>query len=219
MEDECDALSLNASCLVCVKRLDLLDHTSSVRPVTVTLAGSVLGAYSWKSTEVLWVLHTTYNTNPPTTAAPKLSVERTTSKIAFLYDNFSFAIGLLYRGPHITKITKELPAGGFCYTSVMLDIPFGKFFDTQADKDFINAFEEVSYSDDDVEDTYYLLKNTFDNNYYAVVSYGNGGPGWRAFDAWVSKQLQEKLYKRDEIHPKNPDWYADYSIFRIDYEK
>ena len=44
----------------------------------------------------------------------------------------------------------------------MNDIPFGKFYDTQTNKEFISAFEEVKRNDD-AEDTHYLLRNTLEN--------------------------------------------------------
>ena len=80
----------------------------------------------------------------------------------------------------------------------MNDIPFGKFYDTQTNKEFISAFEEVKRNDD-AEDTHYLLRNTLENCYFVVVGYGNGGADWDSFYAWVGQQFQERNYELQEI--------------------
>lgn len=114
MNDERDGLKLNVSCLVRERKLVLPDHTSSDRPVMATPAGSDLGAYSWKSTDVLCVMYAIYNANPAMTIA----TEPTTLRMIFLDSDFSPAIATI-----VPRRATLAPSGPVGASTRSLDYP------------------------------------------------------------------------------------------------
>lgn len=99
----------------------------------------------------------------------------------------------------------------------MQNIPFGKFFDTQADHELISNLKLMnSYElDPFTRDMVYLFRNDATNDNYIVVDTDHG-PDWKQVEDWTREILQDKLAKLEEMHPKNPNLYADpYYLFHV----
>jgi hypothetical protein len=99
----------------------------------------------------------------------------------------------------------------------MQSIPFGKFFDTQADHELISSLKLMnSYElDPYTRDMVYLFTNNATSDNYIVVDTDHG-PDWKQVEDWTRKILQDRFAKLEEIHPKNPNLYADsYYLFRV----
>ncbi len=98
-------------------------------------------------------------------------------------------------------------------STALSKIPFGKFFDVNgSDKELVKnlkliKFEEVEPMEPDY---FYLFEDSDTGNHYCVHE-----PGSFGHDEELDKFIGTEYKTRNEIKPKNSDWYQTHWIYEL----